>query len=183
MLDQLPSTIRVMREHLAAQLPGLPFMFLFRRRVLAGFIRLLQGLDDAVAHFTGGLASERHRNDGFRIFDRCEQSQESLNEQLRLSGTGGSLNNEGTRRIQRLQALGLIADALSQKSPPCRIPRHFRSIREFCKDSEARNTCRSDLDSWDRRWQPRCENRGQDFPERDSIPGRDSTALPDPRRL
>ena len=60
--------------------------------------------DDAVAHFRSSLARERHGDDRFGPLDMREQREKSLDQKLRLAGTGRRLHQPGSGNVERFGA-------------------------------------------------------------------------------
>src|SRR3972149_5406381 len=82
MLNQLPLQFAVPLERAQRKPPGL---LLVRLVWLRSGSRSLQGADDPMPHFAGGLLRKRDGDDGFRLLHKTEQSEETLNQEFGLS--------------------------------------------------------------------------------------------------
>ncbi len=71
-------------------------------------LRLAQGVQYPSAHLSGRLARKRDREQRFRGFERREQRQATLDEELRLSGAGGRLYDKTRCHVERPVARGLV---------------------------------------------------------------------------
>ena len=78
----------------------------------------MQGLQHALAHFLRSAAREREREDALRGVDACEQTQISLRQQCRLSGTRGRLYQDRPGRLDRVPTSSLIDGLVNHLGGP-----------------------------------------------------------------